>query len=331
MKAWNAPQDGSLLVPMSEPASRTYTITPEQGAILKSVLQDCQFEFAALPYGHFSAKRGKCSVNYYQSGKLTVQGKDAREFIEFHLEPLVLGKAELGYEEELHPERYSPHFGVDEAGKGDFYGPLVIAGAYVDPSLARQLIEMGVKDSKSVGSDKRIRDLAEGIRELLRHRCSVVKIGPETYNRLYRQFGNLNRLLAWGHATVIENLKKAVPSCPRALSDQFAHPSLIERSLAKKKIEIVLEQRTKAESDPAVAAASILARDAFVQALEKLGEPHGGPLPKGAGSPVKAHAEKLFQDRGLEALALLSKTHFKTFGEVTGQLPGMQASGTEDA
>jgi ribonuclease HIII len=303
---------------MADAASHTYTLTPEQGRALQSILKERLFEFSPLAYGHFSAKRGKCSVNYYQSGKVTIQGKDAREFIEFAFEPMVLGEARLGYEEELHPERYSPHFGVDEAGKGDFYGPLVIAGAYVDPALARQLVALGVKDSKSVGGDKRIAELAEGIRGLLGRRCSVVKIGPKAYNRLYSRFRNLNRLLAWGHAQVIENLKAAVPSCPRALSDQFAHPRLIEQSLERKKVQIVLEQRTKAESDPAVAAASILARDSFVAALDQLGERFGGPLPKGAGAPVKTHAASLFQQHGLEALASVAKTHFKTYAEITG-------------
>lgn len=312
---------------MADPASHTYKITPEQGELLRTVLRERQFEFGPLAYGHFSARRGKCSVNYYQSGKVTIQGKEAREFIEFHFEPLVLGEARLGYEEELHPERYAPHFGVDEAGKGDFYGPLVIAGAYVDERIARELVELGVRDSKSVGSDRRIKDLAEGIRKLLGRRCSVVKIGPEAYNRLYEKFGNLNRLLAWGHAQVIENLKAVVPDCPRALSDQFAHPRLIEQSLARKKVEIVLEQRTKAESDPAVAAASILARDVFVGALEALGEKYGGPLPKGAGAPVKAHAMELFRTHGLEALAAVAKRHFKTFAEITGV--GVVAGGEE--
>ncbi len=306
---------------MPEPASHTYTITSEQGAVLKQALQDQQFEFSVLAYGHFTAKKGKCSVNYYQSGKVTIQGKQCREFIEFTFEPMVLGEARLGYEEELHPDRYEPHFGVDEAGKGDFFGPLVIVGAYVDRDRARWLIEMGVKDSKSVGSDKKIADLAKGIREMLGRRCSVVKIGPVKYNELYGKFRNLNRLLAWGHAQVIENLKAVVPACPRALSDQFANPRLIENYLKQKKVDIVLDSRTKAESDPAVAAASILARDAFVSGLGALGEPWKVELLKGAGAGVKQQAIQLFQQHGDSVLDAICKKHFKTYGEVTGQLP----------
>src|SRR6201999_4136827 len=98
----------------------------------------------------------------------------------------------------------------------------------------------------------------------------------------YLKFGNLNRLLAWGHATVIENLLGRWPKCPRALSDKFAHESLIQRALKEHGKKIVLEQRTKAESDIAVAAASILARAAFLDRLKWLGEKVGTPLPKGA-------------------------------------------------
>lgn len=303
---------------MSEAASFTYQITEDQGAALKDLLIERQFELGPLEYGFFSARRGKCSVNYYRSGKVTIQGKAAREFIEFDFEPRVLGEARLGYEEVLHPERYTPHFGVDEAGKGDFYGPLVIAGAYVDAELARALAAEGVKDSKSVSSDRRIRELAEAVRRVLGKKWSVVKIGPEKYNQLYDKFGNLNRLLAWGHAQVIENLRGLVPDCPRALSDQFAHPRLIEQSLERKNVKILLEQRTKAESDPAVAAASILARDAFVNALERLGDGLGGPLPRGAGAPVKTHAESLVRQYGPEVLKRVAKTHFKTYAEVLG-------------
>jgi ribonuclease HIII len=176
-----------------------------------------------------------------------------------------------------------------------------------------------------VGSDKKIADLAKGIREMLGRRCSVVKIGPVKYNELYGKFRNLNRLLAWGHAQVIENLKAVVPACPRALSDQFANPRLIENYLKQKKVDIVLDSRTKAESDPAVAAASILARDAFVSGLGALGEPWKVELLKGAGAGVKQQAVQLFQQHGDSVLDTICKKHFKTYGEVTGQLPLSQA------
>src|SRR5213075_1650925 len=153
--------------------------------------------------------------------------------------------------------------------KGDFFGPLVIAGVYVDRRIARQLIDAGVQDSKRIGSDARIRALAAAIRKTTIGLTDKVLIGPAKYNELYRSFGNLNSLLGWGHARVIENLLQKKPDCPRALSDKFADASVIEKALLKHGQKIRLEQRTKAESDLAVAAASILARQAFINWLER--------------------------------------------------------------
>ncbi len=312
------PKKSAKSVKPAGPSSYTYTISEAQGAKFKNLLESQGFEFSDLAYGHFGARKGKCSVGYYQSGKVVLQGKDAREFIEFYFEPEIIGEVRLGYEEVVNPEMFQPHIGVDEAGKGDFFGPLVIAGAYLTPETTRKLMDAGVRDSKRVGSDRVVQQMADTVREITRGAVSVVAIGPEKYNELYARMGNLNRLLAWGHGQVITNLSEAYPECPRALSDQFAHASLIERELKRRKVDIVIEQRTKAESDTAVAAASILARAAFVAAMEKLGGDQ--PLPKGAGAPVKQWARQVVKEKGVDYLATISKTHFKTFNEVTSQL-----------
>lgn len=287
-------------------------------ATLRQILEEQHFEFREVPYAHYGAQKLKLSINAYQSGKLLVQGKGAKEFIEFTLEPLVLGEAKLGYDEVHNPEMFQPHLGIDESGKGDFFGPLVIAGAYVDGDLARTLMQMGVKDSKQITSDKKALDLAEEIKKVLGRRWNVVAINPVKYNELYRKFKNLNSLLAWGHATVIENLLEIVPACPRALSDQFANPVLIQRALKERGKGIVLQQRTKAESDIAVAAASILARGEFLTRLEKLGETVHTPLPKGASAQVKAIGKKIGETLGADGLRAVSKEHFRTFNEVLG-------------
>ena len=179
---------------------------------------------------------------------------------------------------------FEPHFGIDESGKGDFFGPLVVAGAYTDASIARHLIDSGIQDSKRIGSDKRIRDLAATIREAPGIKFEIIRIGPERYNELYVEMGNLNKLLAWGHARVIENLCGMRPDCPRALSDQFANPRVLQSMLLDRGRRIELTQKTKAESDVAVAAASILAREAFIDWLEEKSEETGILLPRGAGS-----------------------------------------------
>ena len=192
--------------------SYTHALTQEQATKLRALLEELGFKFAPKEWTIFFAQRNKLSVAVYQKGpKILVQGKGVEEFVQFELEPKILGEAKLGYEEVHSPEMFEPHFGVDESGKGDFFGPLVIAGAYVDRGIVRKLLDAGVVDSKRIGSDARIRALADTIRKSSPGLVETVLIGPTKYNELYEKFGNLNKLLGWGHARVIENLlaKKA--------------------------------------------------------------------------------------------------------------------------
>jgi ribonuclease HIII len=193
----------------------------------------------------------------------------------------------------------------------------VIAGVSVTAETGLKLRELGVCDSKKISSDKKIAVLAAGIRQCVgNENFSVMHFKMDTYNRLYHQFGNLNRLLAWGHATIVENLLQQNPSIPRMLSDQFADPSLINRALMERGKQIVMEQRTKAESDIAVAAASILARERFVECIAALEQETGFTLPKGAGTQVKTIARAILEKSGADGLRRCCKTHFKTFEEV---------------
>jgi hypothetical protein len=153
-----------------------------------------------------------------------LQGKGTGDFVTFRLEPGCSAKRSSATKKSTTRD-VRPHFGVDESGKGDFFGPLVIAGCYTDRGIARTFMEAGITDSKKIGSDRRIHELADLIRKTQGAMHSVVTIGPERYNALYEKFGNLNRLLAWGHARIIENLLELRSDCPRALSDQFANPS----------------------------------------------------------------------------------------------------------
>ena len=297
--------------------SYTKPLTDAQAAQLRGLLVQQGWELETKPHCLFAASRGKVNVPVYQKGpKILVQGKDTGDFVTHVLEPQILGQAELGYEEVLHPEMFQPHIGVDESGKGDFFGPLVIAGVYVDATAARHLREAGAVDSKRITSDQKIEQVAQAIRAVPGIRYEVVQINPERYNALYEKFGNLNRLLAWGHAKVIELLLERVPGCPRALSDQFANPAVLQRALQAKGREIELVQRTKAESDPAVAAASVLAREKFVHWLRDCGNQLGIPLPKGVSPQVKDSARRLVQTRGEGILTQVAKVHFKTTAEV---------------
>ena len=309
---------------MSDPASFTFKIDAAQAAKLRAILEEKGFTFREVPYTLYGAQKQKLTVNAYASGKLLVQGKGAKEFVEFIIEPEIVGEAKLGYDEIHNPEMFQPHLGIDESGKGDFFGPLVIAGVYVDGDLPRNLIDLGVKDSKLITSDKKALEVADAIKECISlDRFNIIVISPEKYNELYGKFRNLNSLLAWGHATVIENLLTRWPQCPRALSDKFAHESLIQRALKERGKGILLQQRTKAESDIAVAAASVLARAAFLQRLQYLGEHIGVTLPKGASAQVKAAAREIVKKSGAAALKSVCKFHFKTYAEViSGDLLG---------
>jgi ribonuclease HIII len=254
---------------------------------------------------------------YEKGPKLLLQGKGIEDFVSFELEPKILGEARLGYEEVHTPEMFEPHFGIDESGKGDFFGPLVIAGVYTDRAIARKFLQEGIQDSKRIGSDARIRALAKMIRQSAGVAVDLVLIGPERYNELYRKFDNLNSLLGWGHARVIENLLAKRPDCGRALSDKFADAHVIERALLQDGKQIRLEQRTKAESDLAVAAASILAREAFIAWLERTGNRVGVTLPRGVSASVKEAARALIEKEGPDALQKFAKVHFRTAHEVS--------------
>jgi len=295
----------------------TCKLTDEQASALDAALRTRNWKPREVPYARFAFESDKCNIVFYESGKLVVQGKGTQEFIEFLLEPEILKQARLGYETILNPDLLLPRIGVDESGKGDFFGPLCIAGVYVNESVIKAWADLGVRDSKNISSDKKISELAEKIRKTPGCVTTVVPIGNEAYNRLYAKMKSVNAMLAWGHARVIENLlgqrHRMNPPPVKAISDQFAaSKSVIEKALMAQGRELQLVQRHKAEEDIAVAAASILARDEFVKGLAKLEKQFEVKLPKGASAAVDAAAKKLVDERGAGELAKLSKLHFRT-------------------
>jgi ribonuclease HIII len=280
-------------------------------------LQERGYKFREVPYAQFAGERDKTNVVFYQSGKLVVQGKGTQEFIEFVLEPEILQEARLGYEAVLNPELLLPRLGVDESGKGDFFGPLCIAGVYVNAEVVNSWKDKGVRDSKNISSDSRIRDLAELIRETKGCVTTVVPIGNEAYNRLYRKMRSVNTLLAWGHARVIENLMsqrhRMNPLPQRAISDQFASDkATVAKALMSMGREIELVQKHRAEEDLAVAAASILARYEFITRLGALEKQFEIKLPRGASAAVDAAAKEFIEKHGADKLSKVAKMHFRT-------------------
>jgi ribonuclease HIII len=200
------------------------------------------------------------------------------------------------------------HIGVDESGKGDYFGYLVISAVYVDNESEKKLAELKVRDSKKL-SDPTAKKMAAGIKKACKY--DIVKISPEKYNILHKKFGNLNKLLAWGHARAIENLLNKTREVDYILVDKFGDEKFIENELFRKKIKVKLIQRTKAEEDIAVAAASVLARAEFLSTLRKLSLDIDYKLPKGATHVIEAGKE-LVKKNGEEILGKIAKTHFKT-------------------
>lgn len=297
--------------------SYTCGLTDPQAAALRTWLRQQDYRFREVPYARFAAEKEKTNVVFYESGKLVVQGKGTQEFVEFVLEPQILQEARLGYEAVLNPELLLPRLGVDESGKGDFFGPLCIAGAYVNESVVKAWADAGIRDSKNISSDARIRDLAELIRKTPGCVTTVVPIGNEAYNRLYAKMKSVNTILAWGHARVIENLMgqryRMTPPPVRAISDQFAaNKETVAQALMSLGRGIELVQKHRAEADLAVAAASILARHEFVTRLGGLEKQFQMKLPKGASAAVDAAAKEFIAKHGVVGLSKVAKMHFRT-------------------
>jgi len=292
--------------------SNTYTekIDINKNTELHSKLEKCGFVFEEVQYAFWRAKKNGLSATFYKSGKFLVQGKDTAIFIKDFLG--VENSSQGALDLKIPTNKYSSWIGTDESGKGDYFGPLVIAGVLVDEENIKKLSEFNIQDSKKL-NDATIEKVAIQIKA--NAVFSVVTINPAKYNELYEKFKNLNTLLAWGHARAIENILEKRP-CQNALSDKFGNESLIKNALLKKGREINLEQRVRAESDLAVAAASILARNEFVQRMKKLSEHYKINFSKGASEQVKSQASAFVKKFGKGELKNLAKLHFKTTREI---------------
>jgi len=269
-------------------------------------LKNQEFAISQPPHTRFSAQKKGINCTLYLSGKLVVQGKEAAEFIEFYLEPTILGTFSHTYP--LAHVDLTPRIGIDESGKGDFFGPLCVAGVYVKSEDVAALQAIGVKDSKAL-TDGAIRKQAL----LIQKQClvQIVKINPPKYNQIYAEFKNLNHLLAWGHATTIEKLVER-SGCQEVIIDQFANEWVVEQALKRKKLQVQLTQRHRGEEDLAVAAASIMARYAFIEGLDQLGQTIQMELPKGSSVAVQKAGLTILEQWGEEMLRNLCKQHFKT-------------------
>ncbi|MEM1222361.1 MAG: ribonuclease HIII, partial [Verrucomicrobiota bacterium] len=253
-----------------------------------------------VAYSLFAFRGEKVNVVGYQSGKLVVSGKKTEEFVQNILESEITGEAKLGYDEVHNPEWFELHAGCDESGKGDLFGPLVTACVIADGDMVRQWLDLGVADSKKL-TDGSILKLEKEIRQTKGVVIKTAFARMPKYNELYKKFDrNLNKLLAWYHSkSLIGALDQK--SAPWGLLDQFSKQKLVDPYLKDRK-NFKLISRTKAESDPVVAAASIVARSVYVREMKRLSEEVGEELSKGASGKVLQQAKKIVEEKGDDAL-----------------------------
>jgi ribonuclease HIII len=301
---------------LNAPTSVTAKLDRARAEAIRREMASGGWTFDAEPPEHalWSARLTGVRAVMYGSGKLVLQGKDAPLAAEEYLGG---GGDGGGAPAPVHGIRLRvPTAGSDETGKGDFLGPLVVAAALVRPGQEALLAEYGVRDSKRM-TDRQAAEAAALLRETVP--SEVVVIQPPRYNELHAEMGaNLNRLLAWAHGKALETLLSR-PECGDARAvvvDRFAKGPVLRRALGPRTSTLPLEERPGAESNPAVAAASVLARDAFLAALRRLGDEVGVPLHKGAGAPTDAAARRVLAKGGPALLARVAKMHFRNAEKV---------------
>lgn len=288
---------------------------PERGPLRERLGQGA-FEWRQPPHSDFGVKGEGVVVTLYRSGKLVVQGADPEAFlVRYGVQGVPATKKETKQKAEASDaiaQTLVTTVGSDETGKGDYFGPLVVAAVRVDPEQAEGLSAEGVTDSKKI-SDKSALRLAALIRNALP--CAVVRLDPADYNARYPNYRGLNPLLADLHAEAIKQL--AAPGM-RVVVDKFAADSVVRKALGDLDIDLI--QAPRAERNAAVAAASIVARAEFLVALDELGESVDAKLHKGAGAPVDKVGAALVQAQGQDVLERVAKLHFKNTDKIMTRL-----------
>jgi ribonuclease HIII len=282
-------------------------VPPADRARLRARLELGVFEHRAVPHALFSVKGEGAVATLYTSGKLVVQGEEPAVFVERFLGYGAPAEREAsGRPQE--EEDAATTIGSDECGKGDYFGPLVVAAVRLEPGESRKVRASGVRDSKTISDESALR-LGGALRAVFAH--AVARLDPEEYNRMHERPGHLNAMLADLHARVIRELHR--PGV-RVVIDQFGPERLMRERLEG--LDIELHQRPRAEEIPAVAAASVIAREEFLTAMRSLSEEFAIDLHKGAGEPVDRVARRFVTLHGREALGRVAKLHFKNTGRL---------------
>lgn len=288
----------------------TIKLNPEQIQKLGDWLDFHQWERYNVAYAEYAYRGHDVNVVAYKSGKVVIQGKKTEEFVKFTLEPEITQTIQMGYEAQQHPEWIQRHGGMDESGKGDLFGPLVSACVVAGGDTIQHWIDKGIKDSKLLRSDRQILAAEAVIRESKDVVIETFSLSMWKYNELYGRFGaNMNRLLAWYHAKCLSNVL-ARSEVSYVVLDQFTKHPLVQEYFRKQPVTI--EMFPRAEADPVVAAASIIARAEYIRQMEKLSELAGEKLLKGASEAVLEQAKSIVKRLGSNRLNDFAKMHFST-------------------
>lgn len=332
---------------MSE-TSLTYELTADQQEVLLGLMANGNFRRREVPYSLYSVEGEGFNATLYAREKhgrrkLCVQGRGARDFVEFQLEPRGVVPLSIGCEAGRHPEASAPRGGSDESGKGDYFGPLVVCCAYADAAIAESVKKFTYMDaegrtyplpvvdckaytsSKAHTADQKILMADAKLRKLLGpNRYWIVKRTPASYNRKYSRIGNINTLLAKAHCEGIEEFLDRNHAVNRVVIDQFSRTEwTIRRELGEYGRRVAIDQHHKAESDLAVAIASVIARAEFIRDIQKMSEEaevaFGRPfkIPMGSSDPrVVQVAAEMVRRNGPVWLMNHCKVHFQTTDKV---------------
>lgn len=297
-------------------------LNARQGQALREALNRGDFQFRKLQHAFFQARGNDVVLSYYRSGKLVIQGRGREAFLAHYLEgvgatPLEPKSAAGGSAGEQAIPELADSLGSDEAGKGDSFGGIAVAAVGVPSSLVETLLESKVADSKTL-SDERMRVLAPWLREHFPHaeRC----LSPTEYNDAWQHHGrNVNQLLAELHRQCLAELASAgETSWQVAVVDRFSAKAPVATLLQRDFADLKVVEIPRAEQHAAVAAASVLARDAFLSQMDELSQSFALDLPLGSGAPVPKALRTWENLHGTADLGKVAKLHFKNIQRYLG-------------
>lgn len=279
-------------------------LTPAQENKLYHAWRDSKAP--APQYAKWQLRPENCVITCYASGKTVFQGKDASVYASPFMDssqsvpkksPVVKTNARF------------PQAGSDEVGTGDYFGPVCVCATIVDQTSLAQLTSLGVRDSKQLNDDE-IRRIAPEIMKQIPYTLLIVD--NEKYN-LVHDANNMNAVKSKLHNQAYVNLAKKYDVPSFKIIDQFTPESSYYRYLKNEPVVVRgIHFETKAEDKyPAVGAASVIARYAFLKKMDEMEEHWHMKFQKGAGSLVDECAAAFVQKYGMQELGKVAKLHFK--------------------